>query len=71
MQGLEKRSIIVYGVPQFTSVDKFEVAADRIRHDKESLEPYFRYVLAKDESIKLCIHSRVGTQDSNAIVWDH
>ncbi len=37
---LEKRSTIVYGVPQSTSVNKVEVAADRIRHDIESLEPY-------------------------------
>ncbi len=31
---LEKRSIIVYGVPQ----SKVEVAADRVRHDIKSLE---------------------------------
>ncbi len=42
------------------------MAADRIRHDIKSLEPYFKYVLAKDESIKLCKHSRVGTLDSNS-----
>ncbi len=63
---LEKRLIIVYGVPQSTSVNKVEVAADGTRHDIESLEPYFRYVLAKDESIQLCKHSRVGTRDSNS-----
>ncbi len=35
---LEKRSIIVYGVPQ----SKAEVAADRVRHDMKSLESYFK-----------------------------
>ncbi len=42
------------------------MAADRIRHDIESLEPYFRYVLVKDETVKLCKYSRVGTLDSNS-----
>ncbi len=37
------------------------MAADRIRHDIESLEPYFKVVLAKDESTQLC-----KSLDSNA-----
>ncbi len=47
---LEKRSIIVYGVPQ----SKTEVAADRVRHDIKSLESYLKCALAKDKSITPC-----------------
>ncbi len=59
---LEKRSIVVYGVPQ----SKAEVAADRVRHDIKSLESYSKCALAKDESITLCTAYRVGTHDSNS-----
>ncbi len=41
-----------------------EVAVDRVRHDTESLESYFKCALAKDESIALCKAYRVGTHDS-------
>ncbi len=59
---LEKRSIIVYGVSQ----SKAEVAADRVQHDIELLELYFKRVLAKDESITHCKAYRVGTLHSNS-----
>ncbi len=58
---------MVYGVPQ----SKAEVAVDRVRHDTESLESYFKCALAKDESIALCKAYRVGTHDSNSTEMPH
>ncbi len=60
---LEKRSIIFNGAPQ----PKAEVAADRVIHDKESLESYFTCEPAKAESITLCKANRVGTHNSNSV----
>ncbi len=59
---LEKWSIIVYGVSQ----SKTEVAAHGVRHDKVSLDSYFKSALAKDESITLCKAFRLGTLGSNS-----
>ncbi len=47
---LEKRSKMVYGVLE----SKAEVAADRVRHDIEWPESYFKWAPAKGESITLC-----------------
>ncbi len=43
---------MVYGVTQ----SKAEVAADRARHDIESLESYFKRALAEGESIFFGAH---------------
>ncbi len=43
---------MVYGVPQ----SKAELAADRARHDIESLESYLKRALAEGESIFFGAH---------------
>ncbi len=42
------------------------MAADGVRHDKVSLEAYFKSARAKDESITLCKVFRLGTLGSNS-----